>query len=77
MLIVTQTSAIVNFDCMETVFAEPEAACFNPGWNIFARGMNRKSLVLGRYKTKEKVEEVMQEIVEKYASAGRRVYRMP
>ena len=77
MLIVTQAGVIVNFDYIETIFADPEAACFNPGWNIFARSASGKTLTLGQYKAKEKTEEIMQEIVKKYADAGRRVYRMP
>ena len=77
MLIVTQTGAIVNFDRVETVFTEPEAACFNPGWNIFARGVSGKSMTLGCYENETRAREILQEIVGEYICSGQRVYRMP
>lgn len=78
MLILTQNrSEVVNLDSVEEIFWEPETACFNAGWNIFARGVNGKRMTLGRYENKAQVQEVLREIMEEYRIPGERTYEMP
>ena len=78
MFILTQgKSEIVNIDSTEAIFWEPETACFNAGWNIFARGVSGKSMTLGRYKNKARAQEVLREIMEEYRIPGERTYKMP
>lgn len=75
MLIVTQTGEIVNFDCMERVFIEDEE--LETMRRVVTLGGSRKYATLGWYKDRARADAVVQEIVEVYADAGRRVYRMP
>lgn len=78
MLILTQRkSEIVNLDSVERVFAEPEVACFNAGWNIFAWGASGKSVTLGRYENKVRAQEVLREIFMEYRMHGKPTYEMP
>ncbi len=78
MLILTQRkSEIVNLNSMERVFMEPEVACFNAGWNIFARGASGKSLMLGRYENEVRAKEVLREIFMEYRIPGKQEYEMP
>ena len=78
MLILTQRkSEIVNIDSTEAIFWEPETARFNAGWNIFTRGVSGKSMTLGRYESKARVQEVLWEIMEEYRIPGKRTYEMP
>lgn len=78
MLIMTQgKTEIVNLDSVERVFAEPEVACFNAGWNIFAWGASGKSVTLGRYENEERAQEVLREIFMRYQIPGKLAYEMP
>lgn len=78
MLILTQNkSEVVNLDSVEVILVEPETACFNAGWNIFARGASGKNVTLGRYENKKRAQEVLQAIFMEYQIPGRAGYEMP
>lgn len=78
MLIVTKGKGIVNFDKTEEIYVWPDASASSGGFNIIARGISGEKMKIGWYKSEERAEEVLLEIVEACRTIPQTIaYKMP
>ncbi len=78
MLIVTQAGKIVNLDRVERVSVESDCVAKSGDYKVVALGGSGKYTTMGWYRTKERAEDVVKEIVENYETPFQvKAYKMP
>ncbi len=74
----TQAGEIVNLDRIERIFVESDYIAKNGDYKVVALGGRGKNTIMGWYRTKERAEGVVKEIVENYDRPVRAgAYKMP